>query len=78
MIPLGSDTADHEIVKGESVPAPAAGEIKLGAGGVAAEAGTAAASMIEKKHTNATKERSLIALSPWFLREADNHLARME
>ena len=66
MIPLGSETADHEMVKGESVLAPAAGEIKLGAGGVAAKTGTATASITAKKHTNATNERSLIALSPGF------------
>src|SRR5438270_14079654 len=59
-IPLGSLTADHEIVNGESVPAPAAGESKLGAGGVAAKAGTAAAMVTTKKHTNATNERILI------------------
>jgi hypothetical protein len=66
MIPLGSETADHEIVNGESVLAPAAGEIRLGAGGVAANAGTAAANVTTKKHTNVTNERSLIAQSPVF------------
>jgi hypothetical protein len=71
---LGSVTDDHEIVNGETVLAPDAGEIKLGAGGVAAKAGTAAAMVMTKKHTNAKNERSLIAQSPNF-REAEVHLA---
>src|SRR5947209_19159190 len=49
-IPLESLTADQEIVSGESMPAPAARESKLGAGGVAAKAGTAAAMVTTKKH----------------------------
>jgi hypothetical protein len=61
MMPLGSLTADHEMVNGESVLAPDAGEIKLGAGGVAARAGMAAARVTTKMHTNADNERSLIA-----------------
>jgi hypothetical protein len=36
MIPLGSVTADQEIVSGALTVAPEAGESKLGAGGVAA------------------------------------------
>jgi hypothetical protein len=66
IMPLGSVTDDHEIVNGETVLAPDAGEIKLGAGGVAAKAGTAAAMVRTKKHTNAKNERSLIAQSPIF------------
>jgi hypothetical protein len=67
-MPLGSLTADHEMVNGEVVLAPEAGEINEGAGGVAAKA-EAAKSIRTHIDTNARFKRAFIFASPGFKRE---------
>lgn len=70
-------TADHEMPVGDVTLAPAAGEIKLGAGGVAA---MATFERVKRKHSDSKKlkvdERRFFMVSPCSSRTTDHRHGR--